>query len=161
LVITVYLEVVADRFHDNQVEREGQSMKNTSVPWHIINEMCAFSDIENLNPVQRIAYLSYWYMTAVEMGGHLHYFTDRINFDQQEVIRALQTIGANEQASLLAKAVATVAANGGDALKGAENYELRLQAIDLTQFDDSFDRCQKKIPECLLAYAESHRRDFV
>jgi hypothetical protein len=71
------------------------------VRWNAMNDMMSLSDIQDLTPIQRAAHLAYWYMSEVYNGGHEQFISNHADLDHFEVILALETVGAAEQAGIL------------------------------------------------------------
>jgi len=130
--------------------------------WDSLNEFLAFVDLAKLSPVQRVAYLAYWYSSQVEMAGHRDYFLSPRKAEHSEVIEALRAIGAIEQASISNAALEAIQNAGSGVLA---NYEDRFAASvdfsDLTEFDDAFERCARSFQKCLMEYLDKHEKEFI
>lgn len=131
------------------------------VRWNAMNDICALSDIRELTPVQRVAHLAYWYMSEVYNGGHPQYLVNRREFDHGEVIRALQTIGASEQASILAEVLSAVGTKTMDVPRNVEEYFSSEKASNLSGFDTRFYGSRQGIEACLQDYLDKHESDFI
>ncbi len=131
------------------------------VRWNAMNDMCALSDIRDLTPVQRVAHLAYWYMSEVENGGHHQYFLNKVEFDHDEVVRALVQVGAREQAAILGDALKKVRASPLGAPQTVEQYLESEDAADLSEYDSAFARCKPSLFDCLQGYLDKHEADFI
>jgi len=126
--------------------------------WNAYNELLAMSNIDELSPVQRMAYLAYWYCSEVENGGHDQYFGNQSHFNQEEVIAALREIGAEAQADILAQAcVIERSITAGDYVETADEDSFPLRRLDL-----AFANCPKPIiPDLLATYLDNHEAEFI
>jgi hypothetical protein len=129
--------------------------------WNAMIEICSMMDIRDLTPVQRVAHLAFWYMSEVYNGGHYQYFVNKSGINHREVIAALQTIGAGEQASILSNACNTIGTNRLEMPQDVEEYLSNEKAIDLSDFDTQFYNSQRSIETCLQGYLDKHESEFV
>jgi hypothetical protein len=72
--------------------------------WNSFIDLIASIPMDEMTPVQRVAFLAWLYSCEVLNGGHGQYFENCSQFDHEEVIDALMTIGATKQARILRKA---------------------------------------------------------
>lgn len=125
------------------------------------SEFCTFADLKDLTPVQRIAWLAFDYASAVENNDHYQYFLERRELDPAEVISALRTVGAAEQADILTAAHRALV---DAAERGPQNGDMYLTGVDradFTEFDDAFARCPRPVFACLAEYLDRHESDFI
>jgi hypothetical protein len=139
-----------------------KATKNPRVRWDGLNQFLAFADLTKLSPMQRVAYLAYWYSSHIEMAGHHDYFSTPPRCDYSEVVSALRAIGAIEQASVLTSALEAVQAAS---VRAPEEYSNRFAVgvdfADLTEFDEAFECCTRSVPDCLMDYVEQHESEFI
>jgi hypothetical protein len=139
-----------------------KATQNPNVRWDSLNEFLAFADLTKLSPVQRAAYLAYWYSSHIEMAGHHDYFSGPPKCDYSEAVSALRAIGATEQAAVLTSALDAVRAASA---RAPEEYSNRFAAgvefADLTEFDETFEHCTRSVPDCLMDYVEQHESEFI
>lgn len=69
--------------------------------WNAFIDLVAMEEYEDLNKVQRIAHLCFWYESEVSNGGHLQYFENHKAIHLEETIEALRILGAASQAKIL------------------------------------------------------------
>lgn len=139
-----------------------KAAKNPNVRWEGLNEFLSFADLSNVSSMQRIAYLAYGYSSHIEMAGHHDYFTTTPQLDFSEVVSALRTIGAIEQASILSAALDAIHAASVDAPDQYSNrFVAGVESANLPQFDEMFERCARSVPDCLLDYVEKHESEFI
>lgn len=138
-----------------------KAAKHPRMRWDALNEFCT-SDHASMTPVQRVAYLAYWYASRVEMAGHHEHFTSIGPSDHEATRAALGTIGATEQASILAAAHDAVMVAAGQAPQEyAHRYLAGVEFADLTEFDEAFGRCERSILACLMDYLDTHEGEFI
>jgi hypothetical protein len=131
------------------------------VRWNAMNDICALSDIGDLTPVQRVAHLAYWYMSEVENGGNYQYFVNKVEFDHDEVVRALAQVGAWGQSTILGEALKKVRESTLGIPQTVEQYLEGEDAADLSEYDSAFARCTPSVFDCLQAYLDKYEADFI
>jgi hypothetical protein len=129
--------------------------------WNAINDLLALSDLRDLTPLQRIAYLAYWYMSEVENGGHFQYFINRSDFDHDEVAKALESIGAAEHSANLRNAHNAAHGMATGSPDTSEEYVERDEAADLSAYDAVYSDCGKSVYKSILAYTTTHEEEFL
>lgn len=72
--------------------------------WNAFIDLIATEDYENLNQIQRVANLCFWYDSEVQNGGHIQYFENKGTERVYETIKALKSLGASKQAYILGEA---------------------------------------------------------
>ncbi len=139
-----------------------KAAKTPSLRWDALNQFCAFADPADLTPVQKTAYLAYWYDSLVETAGHAGYFVHVPRPDHDEVLAALRAVGASDQAAILVAArdavslAATRAPN-----EYADRYLAGVDFTDFEEFDQAFERCRRPVSACLMDYLDKHEADFI
>jgi len=131
------------------------------VRWNAMNNLCALSDIRDLTPIQRIAHLAYSYASEVENGGHYQYFANMADCDHHEVIRALEAVGAAEQAIILGDALAAIRLTPVETPETVEQYLEGETLASLTRYDEAFAACRRSVFECLENYLDQHEPEFI
>ena len=131
------------------------------IRWNTMNDMCALSELNDLTPTQRVAHLVYWYMSEVENGGHYQYFLNKVHFDHDEVIRALEAVGATEQVTILGDSLTTVRASTLGAPQTVEEYLEGEEEADLSLYDTAFFACHRSVFQCLQDYLDKHEEEFI
>jgi hypothetical protein len=139
------------------------AIKHPNLLWEKLNEFLTFADLTSLSPPQRIAYLAYDYEThIVRMAGHCDYFSTRRLPDYAEVVFALRSVGAVEQAAILAIALEKVhAASIRAPDEYADRFLAGVESADLIEFDEALARCKRSVPECLVDYLDKHEAEFI
>ena len=65
--------------------------------WNSFVDILATEKYENLDDVQRVAHLCFWYDSEVQNGGHLQYFENRGTGLLDKTLAALGALGAGCQ----------------------------------------------------------------
>lgn len=136
--------------------------------WNTFISLLTQSDYKDMNDIQRVALLSFWYDSEVQNGGHLQYFENKGKiFRNRErllvnsTLEALNIIGAKEQANILSAA--------------ADQYltQVRKHPLDINEFcvlelEDEFREYDRCYYECspdmnsfLEKYLQQHLEAFV
>ncbi len=131
------------------------------VRWNAMNDMMSLSDIRDLTPIQRAAHLAYWYMSEVYNGGHEQFISNHADLDHFEVVRALETIGAVEQAGILRDFLSAVTASPSGAQRTVLDYLEHGPGIDSSRHDAVFGSCKRSVETCLEDYLDKHESEFI
>jgi hypothetical protein len=135
---------------------------NPGVRWDGLNEFLAFANLTTLSPVQRVAYLAYWYSSHIQMAGHRDYFLTPSKAGHSEVIAALCAVGAAEQASVLSAALEAVhSASSRAPAEYEDRFAAGVEFADLVEFDDAFESCTCSVRQCLMEYLDKHESEFI
>jgi len=81
------------------------SLSPKAIIWNKFIETVCYKDISNLTPIQRTAFLVFWYDAEMGSGGHSGYFDCYPETNIQELIKALEDIEASFFAKNLEKAM--------------------------------------------------------
>jgi hypothetical protein len=139
-----------------------KAAKKPGVRWDALNQFCAFAEPASLTPVQRVAHSAYWYASLVEAGGHHEYFAHVPRPDHDQVLAALQTVGACDQAAILVAARGAVAVASSRAPEEyADKYVAGVEFADFEEFDQAFEHCSRPVSACLMDYVDKHESDFI
>jgi len=131
------------------------------VRWNAMNDMLSISDISDLTPTQRAAHLAYWYMSEVYNGGHEQFLTNHAELDHFEVVRALEAVGAVEQAGILADMLRAVTVSPTGAPRTVLHYLEHGPGIDSSRHDAVFGSCKRSVETCLEDYLDKHESEFI
>ncbi|MBL9139085.1 MAG: DUF4375 domain-containing protein [Verrucomicrobiales bacterium] len=131
------------------------------VRWNAMNDMMALSDIRDLTPIQRAAHLAWWYMSEAYNGGHEQFISNHADLDHLEVVQALETVGAIEQAGILRDFLAAVTADPSGARRTVLDYLEHGPGVDSSRHDAAFGNCMHSVESCLEDYLDKHERDFI
>ncbi len=131
------------------------------IRWNTMNDMLSQSEISDLTPIQRAAHLAYWYMSEVYNGGHEQFLSNHADFDHFEVVRALESVSAAEQAGILADMLRLVAVGPDGAPRTVLEYLEHGPSIDSSRHDAAFGGCKKSVESCLEDYLNKHESAFI
>lgn len=134
--------------------------------WNAFVDLVGMSDLENLNNTQRIAHLAFWYDSEVQNGGHDQYFGNNDYFDHQEVISALEILGATCQAQVLTDALTFFS---GTVEEIPETYDAFVKwdkatrySKKLYEFDARYYGCSPELgTELLENYLNRNEAEFI
>lgn len=116
----------------------------------------ALAKYEELNNEQRIAYLTYWYDSEVNNGGHFQYFTNMGTEHLQETIDALKIIGANKQAGILTKAKEIYLSKKRVKPNNLNEYLKEDKQEEFLQLDDAFYSTKPEVMDLVDDYLEKY-----
>ena len=131
------------------------------IRWNTMNDMMSLSDIRDLTPTQRAAHLAYWYMSEVYNGGHEQFISNHADLDHFEVVQALETVGAAEQAGILRDFLSAVTASSSGARRTVSDYLEQGPGIDSSQHDAAFAKCKRTVETCLEDFLDKHESEFI
>jgi hypothetical protein len=77
----------------------------SNLKWNRFVAFLANANLTKLEPVQRPAFLVFWYDSEVLNGGHLQFFLNRPEQPTQETIAALERISSHGHANVLREAL--------------------------------------------------------
>lgn len=134
--------------------------------WNAYVDLLAMSELAQLTPRQRVAYLAFWYDAEVQNGGHDQYFGNQESFDHAEVARALETLGAECQAGVLRRAWAFVEHAAELQPEGHEQFvrwdESFGYSRQLQELDREYAECSPELsPRLLERYLDAHESEFI
>lgn len=118
-------------------------------------------DYDELDAVQQVAHLVFYYEAEVDNGGHLQYFHNRGSDEAALTIKALQLIGAFEAAEILKEAVERHNAIGRHRARSLEEYhetEIQHEFLDL---DNRFYKCRPGVSGPLEEYRRKNEHHFI
>ena len=126
-----------------------------------MNDMMSLSDIRDLTPIQRVAHLAYWYMSEVYNGGHEQFIANHAALDHFEVVRALEALGAVEQAGILKDFLRIVTATSSGTQRTVLDYLEHGPGIDSALHDAAFGACKRTMEICLEDYLDKNESEFI
>jgi hypothetical protein len=129
--------------------------------WNAFVDLVARENYANLDEVQRLAHLAFWYESEVQNGGHLQYFENRGTTLLDETLAALSALGANCQRGILEEAGRAFLANSRARIVKPDQYVATALAGEFDAFDSAFYTCEPSIHQLLERYLEQHRDRFV
>ena len=122
----------------------------------------AGEDYIDLAPRQKVAQLVLIYDNEVCNGGHLQYFHNQGVDFVEELLLALEEIGAACQREVFEKAKQYVLSHPVKKARTLEEYSERARKHEFRRVDDSYYACRPEISDELLpTYIQSHLEDFI
>lgn len=115
---------------------------------------------ENLNDIQKIAYLCFWYDAEVQNGGHLQFFLNESGALAKETEAALIAIGADEQAVILCNALDILNTKGIPAISSVGEYVDEAMAGKFDESDMSYYACETPLDDLLMDYVTKHQEEI-
>jgi hypothetical protein len=118
-------------------------------------------EYDELDPVQRIAHLAFYYEAEVINGGHLQYCHNRGSTEAELTVEALSSINASEQSQILREAIARYNAIPRERPKSLEEYheiEIQHEFLDL---DNRFYSCRPCVGGLLEDYRRENESHFI
>ena len=143
-----------------KITRE-QLAAGSYVVWNEFVQLLAFAKWEELTPVQRPAFLAFWYEHEVQNGGHYQYFQNRGIGELDELIPALRAISAHSHADVAAQAQELIALGPPKVAHTVEEFVDGAREGTFDDLDAAFHECSPTIVEALEAYLREHEGDFV
>jgi hypothetical protein len=128
--------------------------------WNSFIELVVSESFEDLNDIQKSAYLCFWYDSEVMNGGHLQYFENRGTGQLTDTVAALAQIGANKQAELLEEAYKVYSANERKPIHTIQDYVDVAADDEFDGIDARFYESKPQIQEVLEKYVNEHVDQF-
>jgi hypothetical protein len=150
--------------------KELEKSKVDEAPYLVWN---AFIEVVNgsqseLNDIQSVASLAFWYDSEIQNGGHLQYFENIYNnYKNREeafikaTLEALKIIGANKQADILNEAAKLYFTKQREHPSSTEEFcELELQD-EFGNIDGLYYKCAPDMNNYLEQYLHKYQGEFV
>jgi hypothetical protein len=136
-------------------------VKEPFLIWNAFVDLLAMEEYEDLDEVQRIAYLCFWYDSEVQNGGHLQYFENRGLDMVSDSIVALNILGAVSQGEILKSAIDKLSAKPRKKLETVEEYVERALEGEFEELDETYYDSTPSVSDLLEKYLERNREHFV
>ncbi|MGI9533150.1 DMP19 family protein [Lutimonas sp.] len=136
------------------------------VRWNGFIDFVTQANEEELSQVQRIAYIANWYNSEILNGGHLQYLYNLGYFDHNEVISALEELGAIDQCDVLRKVMEFHESAKINMPTDHEKYinwnEEYGYEVKIFEFDKQFYECRPEIETELLGdFVKQNEENFI
>jgi hypothetical protein len=135
--------------------------KESYLVWNAFIDLLATSDYQELNDIQQPAHLVFWYESEVQNGGHLQYFENQGTERLTETIAALKSLGALEQAEILAGAASQYVSTHQEQSDDIADFVSEALKGGFSDFDKRFQNCATTLQKHLADYLEGHKAEFV
>ncbi len=129
--------------------------------WNAFVDLLAMEKYDDLTPVQRAAHCVFWYEHEVQNGGHFQYFENRGTAQIEEVITALQRLGARCQADVLSRAAARHAALARPEPDTVDQYVVAALDGEFDDLDREFHACRPSLVTALEGFLAENQAEFV
>jgi hypothetical protein len=142
-----------------RVEPE-EGMTREQLEWNAFVEILSKHEYEELEPVQRIPYLAFWYEGHVQNGGHELHFDIRGTERLQEALDALTIMGAHGQREVLERAAEVWLSQPREQYEAVDEC-LEDEEDDLAVFDFAYGNCRPDMETLLERYLIKHKECFI
>jgi Domain of unknown function (DUF4375) len=143
-----------------RISRSKSENVELAATFALIDLVCEH-DYDELDSIQQIAHLAFYYEAEVINGGHLQYFHNRGTTEAARTIEALQSIGASEPAQILKEALERHNSIPRERAKSLEEYhenEIKFEFLDL---DKRFYSCRPCVGGLLDEYRQQNEPHFI
>ena len=148
----------------NLIIREVNRQASRGAPylvWNAFVDLLAMSDYKDLNSIQRLAYLAFWYDAEMQNGGHLQYFENQAIYHLEETLVALDQIGASKQSGILNTASKKFVEFTRGKFDTVEKYIETALNDDYGEFDTAYYDCIPTIQSLLEKYLHENMEQFI
>ena len=135
--------------------------KEPYLEWNAFVDILAMESYEDLVPIQRTAYLVFWYDSEVQNGGHLQYFENRGTDFLNPTLDALTQLKANCQRQVLEVAGKLFLSRSRAEINTVEEYVDAALEGEFDECDSKYNKCNPEITELLENYLKKHRDSFI
>lgn len=129
--------------------------------WNAFVNILAMENYQDLDEVQRIAHLCFWYDSEVQNGGHLQYFENRGTVFLDETLAALVVLGAECQRTVLETAGRLFSSKPRSQIETTEDYVAAAHENEFAASDSAYHACQPVIQKLLGDYFERNKSHFI
>ena len=133
-------------------------------PWEIWNsfiDLIATENYDDLDPIQQVAHLCFWYDSELQNGGHLQYFENRGTNLLQATLDSLQKLGAGDQFNVLQKASELYLSIPRHKIETVEEFVDTALEGEYDDFDSEYYDCTPEITNLLDDYLKNYRDSFL
>ncbi len=129
--------------------------------WNAFIDLIAVEDYEDLNEVQQIAHLIFWYDSEVNNGGHFQYFVNQSGKRAKETLQALSKMNMTCQHKILEEAYQFILQNPLDEILSVDDFIRQANENNFERFDKRFFECSKESNEFLKECLELNFDEFI
>lgn len=129
--------------------------------WNAFIDLLAMEKHAELNEIQRVAHLSFWYDSEVQNGGHLQYFENKSMEDIHETIAALKELGAIKQANIIKDAYGQYASKKRKKILDVFTFVRAANEGEYENFDNQYYDCVPTVTALLEKYLMVNRDHFI
>lgn len=106
--------------------------------WNAFINLLAKEKYEDLDEVQRIAHLCFWYDSEVQNGGHLQYFENRGTVFLDETLASLAVLGAECQRRILGAAGRLISITPNASIDTIDDYVAASREAQFASSDSAY-----------------------
>jgi hypothetical protein len=129
--------------------------------WNAFIDLIAMEKYMDLNQIQRVAHLCFWYDSELQNGGHIQYFENRGTEKVDETIKALKFLGASKQADILDEACRQYSSKIRKKINTVLDFFMASREGEYERFDKQYYDCEPTLTELLENFFEEHKSYFV
>jgi len=129
--------------------------------WNAFVNLLAKESYRDLDEVQRVAHLCFWYDSEVQNGGHLQYFENRGMLLLNETQAALLFLGAECQSAVLKTARQLFGNKPRERIGTVEDYVAIAHISEFAASDSAYHACRPTIQKLLADYFEKNKSHFI
>ncbi|MCX7923108.1 MAG: DMP19 family protein [Clostridia bacterium] len=135
--------------------------KEPYLVWNAFINVIGLEEYNDLNEIQRIPHLCYWYDSEVNNGGHLQYFENCGISRLKETIAALEVLGAIEQANILKEASDKYMKKRRNPIRTVFEFVKKASEGEYEEYDNRFYSSEIQLDEYLKIYLDRNLKYFV
>ncbi|KRE45357.1 DMP19 family protein [Paenibacillus sp. Soil522] len=129
--------------------------------WNAFIDLIAMEEYEDLNQIQRVAHLCFWYDSEVQNGGHIQYFENKGTERVYETIKALKSLGASKQADILGEANQQYSSKIRKTINTVLEFVMASREGAYERFDIQYYESEPTVTELLEKYFQANKEYFV
>jgi len=129
--------------------------------WNAFVNLLAKESYQDLDEVQRIAHLCFWYDSEVQNGGHLQYFENRGIILLNETLAALRLLEAECQRAVLEKAGGLFNCKARDRIGTVKEYVDAAHSNEFAVADSAYHACKPAMQKLLADFLERNKSHFI
>lgn len=129
--------------------------------WNALVDFAFFLPYEDLSQTQRVLHLIMLYNSEVHNGGHGQYFANEGMDHLEELLRALEQVGAHQQQDILKAASATTMPKRAGGIRGILGYVSYARQNEKYDYDQEYFSCRPPADELAVGFAKANLDEFV
>ncbi len=139
------------------------SMKKNDpyIEWNEYIDLLAMSSYDELDSIQRVAHLIFWYESEVQNGGHMQYFENQGIEYVNETIESLRKVNAIIYTNILNDAYKQFASTKRIRINTVEEYVDGALENEFDRFDNSFHETSETLTSYLEDYLSKNKASFI
>ena len=143
------VRVVLDKQH------ESWELRNALV------DLAFLMPYDELSEMQRVLHLIMRYDSEVQNGGHGQYFANKGTEHLEELLQALQKVGANQQHDILKAASETTMPKRAKGIRGILGFVSYAEQNQKYDYDKQYYACKPSADELAIQFAKTNLDQFV